>query len=150
MAPKIYIANQSGNTEIDGVQVVFHRGRTRVPEGHPILAQLPVYFDLDEPVLLGAVEAPQAPPEPVAPEVVAPVEPVPAADPVAPEATTEAPAPASDGKPAIPADKPATFADVKALAEAHGIDLTNDKNQARSGAKLWDDLVAIRDGKTEA
>jgi hypothetical protein len=33
---QVYVARESGHTEIDGVPYVFHKGVTRIGEGHPL------------------------------------------------------------------------------------------------------------------
>jgi hypothetical protein len=43
--PIIYIANETGVTEIGGVAYTFAAGVTRVRAGHPLLKACPKYFE---------------------------------------------------------------------------------------------------------
>jgi hypothetical protein len=49
---QVYIARDSGHAEIKGVPYVFHKGVTRVREGHP-LVDLPGFENIFEPVDTG-------------------------------------------------------------------------------------------------
>ena len=42
---KIFVANESGSTEIDGQVYIFHKGITRVREGHELIKAYPGFFD---------------------------------------------------------------------------------------------------------
>jgi hypothetical protein len=39
MGNRVFVATETGSTEIDGELYSFHRGLTRVVEGHPLLKQ---------------------------------------------------------------------------------------------------------------
>lgn len=41
----VFVAKESGSTEIKGESYVFVKGVTRVREGHPILKTCPEYFE---------------------------------------------------------------------------------------------------------
>jgi hypothetical protein len=43
-AAKVYIANTSGTSEVDGESLVFVKDVTRVRAGHPLLDMVPDYF----------------------------------------------------------------------------------------------------------
>lgn len=49
---QVYIARDSGHTEINGVPYVFHKGVTRVGEGHP-LTKIKGFENLFEPAETG-------------------------------------------------------------------------------------------------
>jgi hypothetical protein len=44
MGNAVFVANETGSTEIDGDHFSFHKGQTRVVEGHPLLKQCPELF----------------------------------------------------------------------------------------------------------
>ncbi len=44
MADQVYVATQSGSSEINGEPVIFLKGVTMVAEGHPLLDAVPDYF----------------------------------------------------------------------------------------------------------
>lgn len=46
---RIYVARESGTSEVDGQSYSFVKGVTRIREGHPLLKANPVFF---EPVTL--------------------------------------------------------------------------------------------------
>jgi hypothetical protein len=60
----IFVANMSFATEIDGVPVTVHQGKTRVRAGHPLLELNPQYFDpADQGVHFDVEQATAAPGE---------------------------------------------------------------------------------------
>jgi len=43
--PQVFVATQSGSAEVDGENMTFVKGVTRVRKGHRLLEQLPSFFE---------------------------------------------------------------------------------------------------------
>jgi hypothetical protein len=112
-APSIYVATESGSAEVDGENMTFVKGVTRVRAGHRLLEQLPAFFEPADEDLSYDVEDAAAGPDVKRDAVVvgtpAPVAAVAPAAPVAPveklAAPVEAVVPAFASGGVVPADK---------------------------------------------
>jgi hypothetical protein len=61
---EVYIATQSGASDVDGETYVFTKGSTRVRAGHPLLRAVPDYFEpVDDHIHYDVEQATRAPGE---------------------------------------------------------------------------------------
>lgn len=61
---QVYVARESGAANVDGEDLVFVKGVTRVRGGHPLLKAVPDYFEpVDEAVHYEVEQATKAPGE---------------------------------------------------------------------------------------
>lgn len=124
---RVFIATESGSTEVDGVPIVFNRGVTRVAEGHPLLTAHPTYFKVDDQAPHFTVERATAEP---------------GEQRSAPEVSRSAPSPATaDAKPQRPS--PDDYGATKAFAnDVLGLGVKNISKAELN--KLVDDTLKAR------
>jgi pyruvate/2-oxoglutarate dehydrogenase complex dihydrolipoamide acyltransferase (E2) component len=140
MAEQVYVATQSGSSEIDGDTVVFIKGVTTVSEGHPLLKAVPDYF---QPIEAGANYGTTTIKHTATDEEIQAAADAEAAETTEegiPEETTEDESQGSETTTVEPPEEINASKEAIALAAEHGIDITTLEGTGHGDAVLKADV----------